>query len=192
MDCHFLLRGIFPTQGSNSHLFVFFIGRQILYSLSHQGSQLLLTVNFSVRPWGFRDDSVRFPCSASVLTLFWGKVMHGDRSANAAWHVLHVCAHRAPGSQQGQCWTSEIQERNEDGNPFLEWGVLLLQDCTWLLSKSNLKEAWLWASFELHYRCLNTDIQVVIPNYHHKLLDTGAHHCQPTWILEMWIFFIES
>ena len=27
-DCHFLLQGIFPTQGSNSHLL---LGRQILY-----------------------------------------------------------------------------------------------------------------------------------------------------------------
>ena len=39
VDCHFLLQGIFPTQGSNpglSHC------RQMLYCLSHQGSQLLL------------------------------------------------------------------------------------------------------------------------------------------------------
>ena len=35
VGCHFLLRGIFPTQGSNSHLL---LGRQILYCLSHQGN----------------------------------------------------------------------------------------------------------------------------------------------------------
>ena len=32
--CHFLLQGIFPTQGSNPHLYC----TQILYHLSHQGS----------------------------------------------------------------------------------------------------------------------------------------------------------
>ena len=35
MDCHFILQGIFPTQGSNLCLL---LGRQILYCLSHQGS----------------------------------------------------------------------------------------------------------------------------------------------------------
>ena len=35
VGCHFLLRGIFPTQGSNQGLSCF---RQILYHLSHQGS----------------------------------------------------------------------------------------------------------------------------------------------------------
>ena len=29
--CHFLLQGIFPTQGSNTHLHVSYIARQILY-----------------------------------------------------------------------------------------------------------------------------------------------------------------
>ena len=35
VDCHFLLQGIFPTQGSNPGLLHC---RQTLYSLSHQGS----------------------------------------------------------------------------------------------------------------------------------------------------------
>ena len=35
MDCHFLLQGIFPTQGSNPGLLHC---RQTLYPLSHQGS----------------------------------------------------------------------------------------------------------------------------------------------------------
>ena len=34
VGCHFLLQGIFPTQGLNPHLYY----RQILYHLSHQGS----------------------------------------------------------------------------------------------------------------------------------------------------------
>ena len=37
MGCHFLLQGIFPTQGSNSGLPHC---RQMLYHLSHQGSPL--------------------------------------------------------------------------------------------------------------------------------------------------------
>ena len=37
MDCHFLLQGIFPTQGSNPGLQHC---RQTLYPLSHQGSHI--------------------------------------------------------------------------------------------------------------------------------------------------------
>ena len=36
VDCHALLQGIFPTQGSNPGLLHY---RQILYCLSHQGNQ---------------------------------------------------------------------------------------------------------------------------------------------------------
>ena len=36
VDCHVLLQGIFPTQGLNPGLLYF---KQILYSLSHQGSR---------------------------------------------------------------------------------------------------------------------------------------------------------
>ena len=38
VDCHFLLQGIFPTQGSNLHLLCLLHCRQILYLLSHHGS----------------------------------------------------------------------------------------------------------------------------------------------------------
>ena len=40
VDCHFLLQGIFPTQGSNPGLLHC---RQTLYPLSHQGSPLFHT-----------------------------------------------------------------------------------------------------------------------------------------------------
>ena len=40
VDCHFLLQGIFPTQGSNPGLLHC---RQILYQLSHKGSPLPLS-----------------------------------------------------------------------------------------------------------------------------------------------------
>ena len=35
VGCHFLLQGIFPTQGLNPHLLCFLLCRQILYCLSH-------------------------------------------------------------------------------------------------------------------------------------------------------------
>ena len=35
VGCHFLLRGVFPTQGSNPALLS---GREVLYHLSHWGS----------------------------------------------------------------------------------------------------------------------------------------------------------
>ena len=37
MSCHFLLQGIFPTQGLNPHLPHY---RQVLYGLNHQGSPI--------------------------------------------------------------------------------------------------------------------------------------------------------
>ena len=46
VGCHFLLQGIFPTQGSNrglSHC------RQTLYRLSHQGSSLFLGVSLKAQ-----------------------------------------------------------------------------------------------------------------------------------------------
>ena len=43
-----LLQGIFLTQGQNPGLLH---GRQIFYSLSHQGSQLSLYVKFILSPW---------------------------------------------------------------------------------------------------------------------------------------------
>ena len=62
MGCHFLLQGIFPTQGSNPHL----LYRQAdSLPLSHQGSPgiwelLLLLLSHSVRP--HRRKPTRLPC----------------------------------------------------------------------------------------------------------------------------------
>ena len=38
VGCHFLLQDVFPTQGSNFHLYVSCIGRWILLPLCHLGS----------------------------------------------------------------------------------------------------------------------------------------------------------
>ena len=43
VGCHFLLQGIFLTQGSNLHLLCPLHCRQILYPLSHRGSQAWFT-----------------------------------------------------------------------------------------------------------------------------------------------------
>ena len=51
MGCHFLLQGIFPTQGSNSGLLHC---RQILYRLSHQGSPTTHTASLLGEFWRFR------------------------------------------------------------------------------------------------------------------------------------------
>ena len=51
MGCHFLLQGIFPTQGSNPGLLHC---RQMLYHLSHQGSQMKVKVSqcrLFTTPW---------------------------------------------------------------------------------------------------------------------------------------------
>ena len=41
VDCHFLLWGIFQTQGLNQHLLCLLHCRHILYPLSHQGSPVI-------------------------------------------------------------------------------------------------------------------------------------------------------
>ena len=40
-ECHFLLQGIFPTQGSNPHLLCLLHCRSILHLLSHWGSRYI-------------------------------------------------------------------------------------------------------------------------------------------------------
>ena len=40
MGCHFLLQGIFPTQGLNPHLLCLLHCRWILYCLSHGGGRV--------------------------------------------------------------------------------------------------------------------------------------------------------
>ena len=44
-NCHFLLQGVFPTQGSNPTLLCLLYCRQILYPLSHQESPHDLTID---------------------------------------------------------------------------------------------------------------------------------------------------
>ena len=55
MGCHFLLQGIFPTQGSNLGLLHY---RQPLYRLSHQGSQDISCHNSKTWPQGNRNKPI--------------------------------------------------------------------------------------------------------------------------------------
>ena len=69
VDCHFLLQGIFPTQGSNPGLPHC---RQTLYRLSHQGSQMVIC---SI------SDHVRWHCRNWQPTpVFLPGEFHGQRS----------------------------------------------------------------------------------------------------------------
>ena len=46
--CHFLLQGIFPAQGSNTHVFVSCIGRWTFYQWRHLGSQYLHYKHYTI------------------------------------------------------------------------------------------------------------------------------------------------
>ena len=72
VGCHFLLQGIFPTQGSNPGLPHY---RQTLYHLSHQESQKKNPQKMSVklRNW------VEEPALPTSLTLMW------TRGFSVAW-----------------------------------------------------------------------------------------------------------
>ena len=61
VDCHVLLQGIFPTQGSNPDLPH---RRQTVYRLSHQGSPRLLC------PWDFPGTSTGVDCHFLLQGIF--------------------------------------------------------------------------------------------------------------------------
>ena len=69
MGCHFLLQGIFPTQGWNPYFLCLLRGRQILYPLSHPGSPCdhLASIFFSSASFcvGHTCRSVFFLCDSS-------------------------------------------------------------------------------------------------------------------------------
>ena len=63
--CHFLLQGIFPTQGSNPCLLYLLDFRQILYLLSHQGS----------------------PKKKKKKKVKEKKIIHTDRESSSKWRL---------------------------------------------------------------------------------------------------------
>ena len=72
MDCHFLLQGIFPTQGSNPGLPHC---RQMLYRLSHQGSEIQCAMappgphTATTEPYATSRESVRWNRRSCMLQL---------------------------------------------------------------------------------------------------------------------------
>ena len=64
VDCHFLLQGIFPTQGSNPGLLHC---RQMLYRLSHQGSPIAWL--YTIPPRCLCASPAAFPCSALLMDM---------------------------------------------------------------------------------------------------------------------------
>ena len=79
VGCHFLLQGIFPTQGSNPDLLHC---RQTLYCLSHQGSfvvkaMVFLVVMYRCESWiikkaeCWRNDTFKLWCWRKLLRVSW-------------------------------------------------------------------------------------------------------------------------
>ena len=93
VDCHFLLQGIFPTQGSNLGLPHC---RQRLYYLSHQGSLI------SGEIWGW----------TTVHTQFTKASFQSDElpGCELRFGALNIQAHGGPGldSSPGRTWGSEV------------------------------------------------------------------------------------
>ena len=110
MRCHFLLQGIFPTQGSNLGLPRC---RQTLYHLSHQGSASSLESSLFISP-GSRDQvsgcgssvpsleqcsSMHFMCPSFTLRLlhcvsyFPQPLLCSPRSSHCGLLLVHVGTH---------------------------------------------------------------------------------------------------
>ena len=59
VDCHFLLQGIFPTQGSKLHVYVSCIGSWVLYHQHHLG--IISTKELMLLYCGVGEDFLRVP-----------------------------------------------------------------------------------------------------------------------------------
>ena len=85
VGCHFLLQGIFPTQGSNPGLLHC---RQILYHLSHQESYLSLTINL-------RNTFLQFFLSLRVVFNFiFNLLLRQTISVLANYHLENLSTKR--------------------------------------------------------------------------------------------------
>ena len=73
---YFLLQGIFPTQGSNPGLPNC---RQILYQLSHQGSQINITGKQTGLPWWLSGKRLACQCRRHGFDPWSGKIPHAAK-----------------------------------------------------------------------------------------------------------------
>ena len=74
MGCHFLLQGIFPTQGSNPGPLPC---RQILYRLSHQASSIPSITPLSLLQWCCPNQGRYLRASTSLIPSFFTTVHMG-------------------------------------------------------------------------------------------------------------------
>ena len=98
MGCHFLLQGIFPTQGSNLRLLH---GRWILYRLSHQGSTvscLYLGKSLCLH-WFF----FLFTFKKTYLSICMSQYLR-QRSDGVWGSVLYTSCSRKPSCHRNTCW----------------------------------------------------------------------------------------
>ena len=113
MDCHFLLQGIFPTQGSHSVLHC----RQILYHRSHQGGPIRSMGRFYIplQVWGRVLDStcdvhiVHLAQYTRVIVIF---VLQGPSELPGAWwacRFLRSWEHRIR-SLRSRNWSLDVQK----------------------------------------------------------------------------------
>ena len=98
MSCHFLLQGIFPTQGLNPGLLR---RRQMLYSLSHQGSPSFITAAAAAKllqscltlcdPTDSSPPGSSFPGILQARTLEWVVLPHNNSlySYEAYYLAIH-------------------------------------------------------------------------------------------------------
>ena len=75
MGCHFLLQGIFPTQGLNLYLLNCL---QILYHLNHQGSPWSSLSDCNFLPWLYKP-------SPTSLASFWPSLRHQLQNWKSEW-----------------------------------------------------------------------------------------------------------
>ena len=100
VDCHVLLQGIFPTQGSNPGLLHC---RQILYSLSHQGSPWILewvASPFS-RGSSWPRNRTRVSCIAGGFFTSWATREARQHLPNIKWASI-IC--QPQGKACGMQW----------------------------------------------------------------------------------------
>ena len=143
VGCHFLLQGIFPTQGSNPGLRHC---RQMLYRLSHQGSSVIRrpTLNWKVRKnllrtgnsWGLIDESkldwwifwAEGTVSTKVIghktTLVFKKLMKSQCSEYGmqVTQIILICREKER-TRYGTCCISLV-------NPSGSWGHMSLPSPT--------------------------------------------------------------
>ena len=119
MGSHFLLQGIFHTQGSNLGLLHC---RQMLYHLSHQGSPSPIQVELPSRPSNHRRYFVSHSTGTSQPVLYWevGAGAGQDRHTHSSCPRGTHCGHCEAG------WCLDVEGPGQSGGPRRAHGPSLL------------------------------------------------------------------